>query len=1192
MKPRGARGALVASLLAVLLLAPLVLGLPGSLPDLLVERVVDAELPAPPSVRLVSPRDGQGVGGSVILAGEARAGHLGDPVVDVQYRIDGGRWESIPDVQRGVPLAGFEVALALEPGDHVVEARASDGEAYSLPARVIVRAGAAGAPPTVRILQPADGAGVARGSVDVVGTVEGPGPFRVLVGEPGQEAEARIVAEDARGALFAASVTLDDGLRTILARAAGATGESLPARVVVAVNATPPPALALLAPENGTSFGTAGSGLCDGRCIDVRGASAGATPLADVLVAIDHQEPRSILLTPGASIDPVSGAWAFPLATDPLFDGPHRVAFTPVGADGAPGAPRAIEIGMRAGRALAILGDDAPAFTGTTLRFRAEGSGLRDVQWSLDGARIADGEEVALALGVPGDHVLVAEARDLQGRGATARLPLFAKNRAPEAFPFAGASGVATQPVRFEARAEDPDGAVVRYAWTFGDGLSTTTEAPTVDHRFARPGVYTVAVVALDELGAASAPATTTAFIANHPPVAEFAWGPTQATLLDDVAFEDLSFDPDGRVVAWSWDFGDGSPVVTDRDPTHRFRTRGEHAVRLVVVDADGGVGVATERVVVANLPARVGFGFLPELPETKQEILFFDSSEKDDGAIVEWRWDFGDGTNGTGVFARHAYDAPGRYDVTLTTVDDWGDLATRTLTVEVADAGPLVRGIVAEPETPSAMDAVRFRALATDVEGELARVEWDFGDGTSSRDAEPVHRFARSGAYNVSVVVFDAAGQRGAANLTLVVRNLPPVAELANLDAPYAGLPATILARVADADGRIQRIVFELDGDGVPDCDGAEESCVFIFPAPGTYRLQLSVTDDEGESVVVERDLIVLPPPAGLVPPRVAIDLPDAGATVRGEFQARGRAHGIAPIARVEAQLRNETWTFASARGAWVPAQGTTDWLVHVDTRVVPDGAYVLAVRATDASGSWNESLVPLVVQNGGSAGAVEVVLANLEPGQALTSDTTVRGAAWHPAGITSIRWRIDDGPWRLAEGESGAFLVPLSPRGLAPGEHVLVVDAYHGLADRASLAVPFVVPDQRPFFAVDAAPGPVAYAKMRAEGRVSQGARVYWRVDNDLWRAATGGEAWTIDESTKAWRGGPHLVTLKAVDEDSGAQSDPVTFHVRFLNGEVREKPLRTQAVRYESPVDPLLALGALAVAALGFGAARRRL
>ncbi|MBE3128800.1 MAG: PKD domain-containing protein, partial [Actinobacteria bacterium] len=55
------------------------------------------------------------------------------------------------------------------------------------------------------------------------------------------------------------------------------------------------------------------------------------------------------------------------------------------------------------------------------------------------------------------------------------------------------------------------------------------------------------------------------------------------------------------------------------------------------------------------------------------ENIAAFDgsSSSDEDGTIVSYSWDFGDGSTGSGVTVTHTYNAPGNYKATLIVTDD-----------------------------------------------------------------------------------------------------------------------------------------------------------------------------------------------------------------------------------------------------------------------------------------------------------------------------------------------------------------------------------------------------------------------------------------------------------------------------------------------------------------------------------------
>lgn len=108
----------------------------------------------------------------------------------------------------------------------------------------------------------------------------------------------------------------------------------------------------------------------------------------------------------------------------------------------------------------------------------------------------------------------------------------------------------------------------------------------------------------------------------NRPPVAAFDF---EATGLA-VAFTDLSTDPDGTVVSWAWQFGDGA-TSSQRHPTHVFSEAGSYWVRLTVTDDDGATDVLQQNVIVQPGPGGT-FGDFTEV--TPLDPLFVTPQDED----------------------------------------------------------------------------------------------------------------------------------------------------------------------------------------------------------------------------------------------------------------------------------------------------------------------------------------------------------------------------------------------------------------------------------------------------------------------------------------------------------------------------------------------------------------------------------
>ncbi|MFQ5999807.1 MAG: PKD domain-containing protein [Candidatus Bathyarchaeia archaeon] len=133
-------------------------------------------------------------------------------------------------------------------------------------------------------------------------------------------------------------------------------------------------------------------------------------------------------------------------------------------------------------------------------------------------------------------------------------------------------------------------------------------DGPTTSHTYtatmtapSQPGTYYYKVFGQDgHSGPAGATGwdvysiTVTAAPGNQPPNARFTYLPDGLT----VKFIDQSWDPDGTITSWSWDFGDGT-TSNSTNPTHTFPAMGTFNVILTVTDDQGDSGVASEIIMV-----------------------------------------------------------------------------------------------------------------------------------------------------------------------------------------------------------------------------------------------------------------------------------------------------------------------------------------------------------------------------------------------------------------------------------------------------------------------------------------------------------------------------------------------------------------------------------------------------------------
>jgi PKD repeat protein len=280
-------------------------------------------------------------------------------------------------------------------------------------------------------------------------------------------------------------------------------------------------------------------------------------------------------------------------------------------------------------------------------------------------------------------------------------------NQPPVAMPSASPlSGEVSLLVQFDSTgSNDPDGTIVSYAWIFGDGGSDSTAAPS--HVYTISGNYTAYLTVTDDDGDTntdSVAITVLEPVPNQVPVALISAVPTSGETPLDVNFDgSMSYDGDGTIVSWEWDFGDGnsgSGITT----AHTYTVVGSYTAWLTVTDDDGDSISEAELITVTepvpnNPPVAIVVASVT-VGDAPLSVAFDGSHSYDlDGnrIISSYDWNFGDGNKATGIYPAHVYMSAGNFTATLTVTDDEGGTGTDTVAITVSDLPP--------PPSPSETD-------------------------------------------------------------------------------------------------------------------------------------------------------------------------------------------------------------------------------------------------------------------------------------------------------------------------------------------------------------------------------------------------------------------------------------------------------------------------------------------------------
>lgn len=319
--------------------------------------------------------------------------------------------------------------------------------------------------------------------------------------------------------------------------------------------------------------------------------------------------------------------------------------------------------------------------------------------------------------------------------------------------------------------------------------------------------------------------------------------------------------DNDGAdALLYSWDFGDGS-YSQGRNPVHVYTTEGTYYATIRVVDSSNNIGSDTVTITVSkaqmfDLPPIVTAVASQDKGAAPLRVAFFATAidNEDAEANLRYSWDFGDGSYVEGKNPVHIYTAPGNYMATVRVIDTANNIGSDTITIEVQDAltnpnhAPTVT--LSGPDRAYAGESVQFAAVGVDQDqGDFLTYVFDFGDGATAFEQNPVHIYMDEDTFTVRVTVTDGNGATASATKQIIVTerpltNIPPTA-IAQAH-PTEGTNPLVVSFVGigfDPDGEIVRYHWDFDDGTVSD----SQNPVHTYTQLGTFVARLYVYDNYG---------------------------------------------------------------------------------------------------------------------------------------------------------------------------------------------------------------------------------------------------------------------------------------------------------------------------------------------------------
>ena len=217
------------------------------------------------------------------------------------------------------------------------------------------------------------------------------------------------------------------------------------------------------------------------------------------------------------------------------------------------------------------------------------------------------------------------------------------------------------------------------------------------------------------------------------------------------------------------WDFGDGTSSTQAFVSSHTYETFGIYTISLTVSNHD--CAETTSRNVKINpIPPVLDFDYFPPSGCAPHTASFVNKSKYADPTTYFWKFGSSEGTS-RAVDPSYTYQQPGLYSVTLSATNELGDTVTLTKELIIEVMNNPVAQFAVYPTTPL---NVPGEILYTDNRSQNAtEYLWDFGDGSTSTDGEPQHKYTREGTFTLTLI---ARNGNGCADTTALVSGIHAV--------------------------------------------------------------------------------------------------------------------------------------------------------------------------------------------------------------------------------------------------------------------------------------------------------------------------------------------------------------------------------------------------------------------------------
>ena len=386
-------------------------------------------------------------------------------------------------------------------------------------------------------------------------------------------------------------------------------------------------------------------------------------------------------------------------------------------------------------------------------------------------------------------------------------------------------------------------GNITNWQWNFGDGIGSSTQQ-NPQYVYGNHGIYSVDLTVTDENTCQNSIQHT--IVVDSLPMPSFTW--TATCQHGIINFTNTSDGNGSNITSYFWNFDDGSMTIL-QNPIHYYSSYGNYDVSLTVNNDRGCSNVI---VIPVSVEPGLEVDFTADNVCLGEEMYFYYSLIHPNMSAQTWLWSFGDGTYSTEPNPTHLYTQPGTYNVLLTCTDSLGCdfTVTKQVTVYVNPIADF------SSTTVLINNPTSFTDNSYTVNGFITSWQWDFGDGGTSTQQNPLHTYANAGTYMTTLIVFNSFGCSDTITLPVIVDENVNADFVA--DTVCAGSPTSFTDLSYIGNGSIASWYWTF-GDGG---SSIQQNPQHVYVSDGVYVVKLTVTADNGIIDTISKQVLVLESP------------------------------------------------------------------------------------------------------------------------------------------------------------------------------------------------------------------------------------------------------------------------------------------------------------------------------------------